>query len=232
MNSTKVGKYKIYFKNSEEFHVLKREIFGSHEYYAEFDTDTPYIIDAGAYLGLSVLYFKNLVPKAVILAIEPNPEILPVLEKNIFENMVDDVVIAPVALSDKEGKEKFYMDSSKDEWYSTAGMWEGAWSKRQESKHTYVETRRLKDFLVQKVDLLKMDIEGVEQKVIMDCGEDVKKIKAMMIEFHGVGDNSLIKLVHFLEDNGFIVEVSKNGYSIEPERVTGLAMIRATNRKN
>ena len=227
MDSTKIGKFRVYYDNREEFHRLRREVFGNHEYYAEFETDKPYIIDAGAHIGLSVLYFKSLAPGAEILAIEPNSKVLPLLQKNVFENQLEGVVIEPVALSDRAGREKFYLDASAWQWYSTAGMHKGAWNGRQESLELTVETRRLADFLVQRVDLLKMDIEGVEEKVLVDCGDEIRRVRELMVEFHGVGNNSLVRLVRFLEEEGFGVEVIKGTRRVDPAKATGLSMVRA-----
>jgi hypothetical protein len=74
MNTTNIGKYKIKYNNPKEFHILRSEIFG-HECYSLNikNKENPYIIDAGSYIGLSVIYFKNIYPNAEILAFEPNP---------------------------------------------------------------------------------------------------------------------------------------------------------------
>ncbi len=208
MDSTKIGKFRVYYDNREEFHRLRREVFGNHEYYAEFETDKPYIIDAGAHIGLSVLYFKSLAPGAEILAIEPNSKVLPLLQKNVFENQLEGVVIEPVALSDRAGREKFYLDASAWQWYSTAGMHKGAWNGRQESLELTVETRRLADFLVQRVDLLKMDIEGGEYDVFSACmPADFARIKYVIMEYHNYGGLHYKALETQLRENGFGVQI-------------------------
>ncbi len=108
MNSSRLNKYTIYHNNSEEYHNLKREVFTSDLYYFETENPQPVIIDAGAHIGLATLYFKQLYPGAQITALEPNPESFQLLEKNLFENMIDDVTTVQVALSDHSGEEHFF----------------------------------------------------------------------------------------------------------------------------
>jgi len=230
MDSARIKDYTIYFENSKEFHILKREIFGEHCYYTEFDKADPYIIDAGAHIGLASLYFKMLSPKARILAIEPNPEVIKILRKNLFENLVEGVEVEEVALGVSAGEESFYVDKSDDGWYSTGGFIEGAWNRSQYSRSFRVPTRPLVDYLDQEVDLLKMDIEGVEMKVLLAAGQKIRKVRRMLMEFHGVGENSLPRIVEFLEEQGFSVEVSKAGVKVRRdkiEKVTGLALVEA-----
>lgn len=230
MDSAKIKNYTVYFENSKEFHIIKREIFGEHDYYTEFEKDEPYIIDAGAHIGLATLYFKMLAPKAKVLAIEPNPEVVKLLRKNLFENLVENVEVEEVALAATAGEETFWVDKSDDGWFSTGGFIEGAWNRSQYSRNFRVPTKPLADFLDREVDLLKMDIEGVEMKVLLAAGPKIRKVKQLLLEFHGVGDNSLPRIVEFLEHNGFEVETRKAGVRVRPEKidkVTGLALVEA-----
>ena len=54
------------------FNFLKLELFEHQIYKFKCDTETPYIIDCGANIGLSIIYFKLLFPKAEIIAFEPD----------------------------------------------------------------------------------------------------------------------------------------------------------------
>ncbi|SHL96074.1 FkbM family methyltransferase [Chitinophaga sp. CF418] len=55
------------------------------------DTDAPYIIDCGANIGLSILYFKWLYPKAKVLAFEPDGDNLVILQKNVESYGMNDI---------------------------------------------------------------------------------------------------------------------------------------------
>jgi len=70
---------------------VKSEIFTSDLYYFETENSTPFIIDAGAHIGLVTLYFKKNYPDSEIIAIEPNPESFEILENNMYENQIDGI---------------------------------------------------------------------------------------------------------------------------------------------
>lgn len=229
MNSSRLNKYTLYHNNSEEYHLLKREIFTSDLYYFESENPNPVIIDAGAHIGLSTLYFKQLYPIAQITALEPNPESFELLEKNLFENMVDDVTTIQAALSDHTGKEQFFRDQTSEWWHSTAGFHNGSWLGTQESDEITVQTRMLNEFVTSPVDFLKMDIEGAEQKVLFASQEVLPLIKEMQIEFHSHKSQSLLKLVELLEKT-HKVELTKDGKQVVIKKATGLVQIRAISK--
>ena len=203
MPSAKLQSYQIYFNNSEEYHHLKTEIFTHDTYYFETDNPAPLIIDAGAHIGLSTLYFKKLYPAARIIAIEPLPQNLALLEKNIWENQLADVTVIPAALSNQVGDQTFYADETDFQWWSTASFKSGAWNGIQKSAALTVPTRPLADFLTEPIDFLKMDIEGAEQLVLEAAQPHLHLIKHMMIEFHPTAGQSLPELVELLEKTGF-----------------------------
>ena len=62
---------KVHFKNGSELLYSLKEIFIDEIYKMSFDTKTPYILDCGANIGLSILYLKELFPSATITAFEP-----------------------------------------------------------------------------------------------------------------------------------------------------------------
>jgi FkbM family methyltransferase len=70
-----------------------------HTYYFETDNPLPFIIDAGAQIGMSTLYFKKQYPGAEIVAIEPNTINFKLLEENIWENQLDNVTTIQAALT-------------------------------------------------------------------------------------------------------------------------------------
>jgi len=65
------------------FVLMYRDIFEQHSYRFRTNEQKPYIIDGGANVGLSVLYFKELYPRSQIVAFEPDDDIFSVLERNI-----------------------------------------------------------------------------------------------------------------------------------------------------
>ena len=230
MYSTRLGNFTVAFPNTSEFHGLKREIFSKHIYYLDEDLESPYIIDAGAHIGVSVLYFKSMWPDAKILAIEPNPHSLEYLEYNVEQNRLSNITIEKCALGTYHGRQELYVDTSEDEWNSTASFHPKSWTNTRAGEPIEVETQPLSKFLTQPVDILKMDIEGVEQKVLLAAGPKIRQVKHLFFEFHGRKDNSLPPILKFLSDNGFEYQVWKDGRSTDADKVIGLAIVEAHQR--
>ena len=88
-----------------------------------------------------------------------------------------------------------------------------------------MDTEPLAKFLQQPVDILKLDVEGAEAKVLFAAGAALRQVRHLFVEFHGRPGNSLPNLLTFLEEQGFTCEVWKDGRAIEPSRVVGLAII-------
>lgn len=229
MPYSRIKNYTIFYNNSEEYHLLKREIFASDLYYFETKNLQPLIIDAGAHIGMSTLYFKQLYPGSQIIAIEPNPNSFTLLEKNSFENQLDDVTTLQVALSDHVGKEQFHYDNSDQVWYSTASFHKGSWAGTQKSDSRTVQTQLLSTYVTQPVDFLKMDIEGAEQKVLYASRSILPMIQEIHIEFHTHPSQSLSKLVELLEKT-HTVELFKGTQTIPIKKASGLVQIRAVKK--
>ena len=168
---------------------------------------SPRIIDCGANVGVSVLYFKHLFPKAVISAYEPDPNIYKYLVKNMKANTVKDVELINKAV-----------------WINNEGIEFG--SEGADSGSLYFEgnkislpSQRLREVLAleQKVDLLKMDIEGTEVDVILDCNDLLKKVKYLFVEYHSWKKNeqSLQQMLDVLTKNGFRYYIHSIGHQSE-----------------
>jgi FkbM family methyltransferase len=229
MQSSKLPPFTIYYDNSEEYHHLKNEVFTQGSYYFETEVARPRIIDAGAHIGLSTFYFKKLYLGAQIIAIEPNPHSFTLLEKNIFENQLEDVETHQVALSAQPGATSFFYDMSDDKWESTASFLKGAWTGSQQSQEIQVHTQTLDTFITETIDFLKMDIEGAEQEVLFATKEKLQLVRHMIVEFHPIAGNSIEKLSQFLKDLHFELKFWKKGQEIQPKYTKGLFYIEAIN---
>ncbi len=189
------------------------------------------ILDAGAHIGLTTLYYAKIYQEPVITALEPNPVSYRLLEKNIWENQLSGITTEEVALSDRKGKELLFRDSSGEGWYSTAGFTEGAWNGEQESERVVVKTQSLKHYLKrQEWDIIKLDIEGAEGKVLLSAKNEIRKCNHYLIEFHPIGKPTMGKIVGMLEEKGYLVEVSVGGKVMPWNKARGLSLITATMR--
>ena len=90
-----------------------REIFLFSEYRISNIDKPAIILDCGANIGLSVLYFKKCFPTCKILAFEPNPDVYEILKKNIELNYLQGVEAYNVCLTDSISEVDFYLDKKK-----------------------------------------------------------------------------------------------------------------------
>jgi FkbM family methyltransferase len=163
------------FHNARSFYDIYQEIVVNKIYEFKALTNTPYIIDCGANMGLSSLFFANNYPDSTIVAFEPDEQIFEVLLKNVIAYKLQNITAIKKAVWDSETTLEFYADNG------LAGSVENVCRKQ---KPALVETVRLKNYLDRKVDLLKMDIEGAEYGVLMDCKDELKKVENIFIEYH------------------------------------------------
>lgn len=174
------------------FHGLEKvnyytvdEVFMSDFYKFNSENKKPVIIDCGANIGLSVLYFKHTHPEAVIYAFEPDTKNYNYLAENVKSYGWEKCVfIYKQLVSDTAGFEYF-------EELGNAGS-KIVSENAQNNNTTKIEKIRLKDFLTElncKIDFLKLDIEGSEFDVIPDLKELYPIIQKMYIEFHSDVNN-------------------------------------------
>ncbi len=196
------------YDQEEEFRDLKREILDGGIYWFEAEREDPVIIDAGAHIGLATVYFKWLYPGSSITAFEPNPELFRLLERNVANNQLSNVTLVPAALGKHDAETKFWIDATDWRWWSVGSTNPGAWNGEQKvQKEITVKSVKLYDFVqkMDRVDLLKMDIEGAESAVIRGLKEQLEKVEQMIFEFHPVSGANLAELKAFLEKRGYEV---------------------------
>lgn len=195
---SKISKYTINYFNEEEFHYLKREIFTNDCYYFYTNKEQPLIIDVGAYIGLSVLYFKKLYPNSKIVAFEPNPVAFDILKENLFINNITNVELHQSAILNKEGEKELYIDNTDLERYSVASFNQDAWNREVVSKKVRVKTEKLNKYLDKEIDMLKLDVEGSEQVILNDIKSQFSNIKNIIFEYHPTSNQKLDKIIEML----------------------------------
>lgn len=186
----------IAFNNGPELLHSLQEIFRDDIYKINFKTSSPYIIDCGANIGLSVLYLKFQYPAARIIAFEPDPINFEFLQKNVNAYGLTDVELR---------NEAIWKENSTLEFTSDGTLGSKLFASDKKNNTVKVKATRLKDLLQTKVDFLKIDIEGAEYEVLKDCGKDLANADYLFIEFHGFFNrmNELTEILQLVQDNGF-----------------------------
>ncbi len=231
MQKTKLGTFSVSFENQEEYHVIKNEIFTEDLYYFESEKSDPVILDIGANIGLATFYFKKHYPQAKITAVEPIYNNFKLLEQNIFENNLTNTYALQVAVTPRAGQITLHTDQANN-WHSTAGIIEGNWTKSQATVPKVVEGVTLSSLITEPIDLIKIDIEGAEQAVLMEALPKLNLVKQILCEFHPIAEQNITDLVKHLEKTGFKVELLKKGRAIPIKKATGMVLINAYQANN
>lgn len=124
------------------------------------------ILDIGACGGTySILAAKLMQDKGKVLAFEPDPDNCEWLEKNIRANNYNCVEIHRYALADKEAMATFYPAGGMGSLVSRSSR-----VAQSQKEAMMIRTRRLDDVLselnIQKVDVIKIDVEGSDILVL------------------------------------------------------------------
>ncbi|WP_165836348.1 FkbM family methyltransferase [Taibaiella soli] len=185
---------KVAFINGPELLHALTEIYVEEVYLQKLPAK-PVIVDCGANIGISVLYLKRLFPDAQITAFEPDATNCALLRENVANFNLKDVTIRQEAIWNKN--EMLYFENK--------GSQASKISESAASNTSEIRAVRLKEVLQQPVDFLKVDIEGVEYKVIMDVAETIRNVSNLFIEYHGNFNQAheLAEMLGLLSDNGF-----------------------------
>jgi FkbM family methyltransferase len=190
--------YQFYYSHGESFLHSMEEIFNEQVYKFNSDTDEPYIIDCGANIGLSIYYFKKIFPQSKILAFEPDDKIFQLLKKNIDQINTDGSIILKNEAVWKEDTELSFFSEG-----ALAGSSVIDFGKK--NNVIKVKAIDLKKHLFQSVDFLKIDIEGAENELIFDIAPQLRNVKNLFLEYHGLVNQpqNLGDILNLLKECGF-----------------------------
>jgi FkbM family methyltransferase len=190
----------VTFNYYQPYEVIKtyKEIFVEGIYHFKTQNTSPVIIDAGANIGLSTLYFSKQYPNATIYAFEPDEKVEAVLQKNIHDNDCTNVIIHQEAVWRENTTLSFDKRGSEGSHISDQG-------------NSSVLAIDFATFLSQfeQVDFLKMDIEGAEWDVVNHITSQLPKIHNFFLEYHGKNSDThkLSALLQIVEKAGFKVYI-------------------------
>jgi FkbM family methyltransferase len=172
-----------------------RDIVERNEYNFYSENVSPYIIDCGSNIGLSIIQHKKNHPLAKVVGFEADPEIFGLLKKNINSFDIHDVSIEQAAIWIHDGELEFYQNGG------SVGNITG----NESSKSVKVKSIDLREFLNVQVDLLKIDIEGGETILLNHVKDLLHNVRNIFVEFHSpVGElQTLDSILAILSSAGF-----------------------------
>jgi FkbM family methyltransferase len=212
--------YKVTHRNDCELEVIYDDIFRKNVYFFEANTSEPFIIDCGGHIGLAVLYFKSLCPQARILSFEPNPETFALLQKNIAQNNLRGVEAINMALTcdDKRDAILYIGENFLQTWDSTDTIEPNLWVNMHEYHGIPVPSTRLSSYINERVDFLKLDIEGAEVAVLDELNGKLSAVGALTLEYHqnpaNLAQGKLPKIIEKLSRSGFRYQIFYEAESV------------------
>ncbi len=197
--------HQLQYIDSASLLFIYDEIFRKEIYKFKCDHSNPLIIDAGANIGLAIIYFKQLFRNSNIIAFEPDENVFQVLQKNMDSFGFKDVSLIKKGLWSEETELTFNAEGADAGRILTSQI---------DAQVTKIQTIKLSNYLKNnKVDLLKIDIEGAEFEVLKEAEVYLKNVQNMFVEYHSfVGkEQYLAELLQILKGAGFKVNINTPG---------------------
>ncbi|MBC7629032.1 FkbM family methyltransferase [Ferruginibacter sp.] len=162
--------------NSYSFVHSVEGIFLEELYKFDSDLLSPHIIDCGANIGLSAIYFKKLYPNSKLIAFEPDKKVFEACQYNLNQFGFSDVKLINAGVWNYDGSLNFLPDNS---------LGGRIVEDDQSGKNYYsIKVVDFKKYLNVEVDFLKIDIEGAELDVLKNCRNELKFVKRIFVEYH------------------------------------------------
>jgi len=168
---------RFHFEDAKVFQYAYAQIFERRAYDFPCIAGNPRIVDCGANIGLPARFWAEKFPAPRITAFEPDPGVFQILQKNAAEISNAQVDLHQAAVWVRSGKTTFRSTGLETGHLADVPSPLGG-------KEVEVQTLRLRDFLQEPVDFLKIDIEGAETEVLLDCEDRLGVVKAMYVEYH------------------------------------------------
>ena len=174
-----IGRLRLHLRPNNGADAFTHSEVFEHQYYRlplRFAPAT--ILDLGANIGLSAIYFARLYPESRIACVEPVPENLKLLIRNLRENVVEADVIA-AAIDAKDGVVAMEYGAA-DYGHKIAAA---ATSVSLEVPSVSVPSimRRLG---WDRIGLVKIDIEGHESVLLSQACQWLADVDALCVEYH------------------------------------------------
>jgi FkbM family methyltransferase len=158
------------------------EVLVRRLYNCEFHSAPALIVDAGANIGLTSVFFANKYPDARIVAIEPEASNFRMLQKNTAP--YPNIKTMKAALWNENCELELF---DPEEGHSAFQMRRGS-SSGGMAPSNRVQARTVDEIMselgISSIDLLKVDIEGAEKEVFTDPRRWIDRVGTIAIELH------------------------------------------------
>ncbi len=171
--------YPIQIRNHTSDIYVFQSIMLHHEYFVAPEFNVKNIIDCGANIGITSVYFKKLFPSAKIIAVEPEQNNFAVLAQNLGD--YKDVSLLQKGIWNKKVNLKISNLSSAEHWSFTV--------EETTEEFGVIKAIAISDIMddanIEVIDILKIDIEGSELEVFTENYEYwLPRTRILIVETH------------------------------------------------
>jgi FkbM family methyltransferase len=217
------------------FHVLKNCVISNiiksnviwephlHIVFEKYINKNSIVIECGCHIGTHTVKLASLCDK--IYGFEPMPETYEILTKNMLINNIDNAILYKLGVSNKPGVTKYSWISENNP--GASGLENNPMGKptyiNATSKNIDVNLTTIDLLSLNKLDFIKIDVEGYERLVIEGAMNTIKRCKPIIVmeiwkdHFGGVDINYTKELFKNLIDIGYtIVQISGPDFLFTP----------------
>lgn len=196
--SEKIHGRKIFFHSYKFIVILYREIFYRGQY-ASVQKNPRHILDIGANIGMTSLFYHWKYPQAKITAVEASPQTLKYLTKNLS---FPQATVVHTAVHPKRGFVDFFIETEQKD----SGM-NSLFVNRSHGQKVKVPSAPISDFITPQTDIVKIDIEGAEMLLVDDIVKKPVFTELFMEVHHNIAQDKLGQLFENLENKGFVYHI-------------------------
>lgn len=188
-------------RNTTDIQVFN-QVFYRNEYDIDFKGEPAVIVDCGANIGMTSVYFANKFPSARIIAIEPEQANFQMLLKNT-ENYKN-IHCLNCGLWNKSTNLEV-IDRGEGSW---AFIVKEVEQETTNSIKAVSVDKIMQMFGIEKIDVLKIDIEGSEKEVFEEGAEKwLPNVTTMVLELHDrVKKGCTTALINALKTRDYFIE--------------------------
>jgi FkbM family methyltransferase len=183
--STTVGATRLELRAGTSDTNVYDQVFTRQEYAFPCHREVLTIIDGGANIGLSSLFFADRFRRARILAVEPEVSNVAVLRRNTRH--LDRIVPVHAAIGPVDGLVDV-IDDGHGHWaFRTWSDPAGRRGRIVASVGAVNIPTLMRTYGIEFVDILKLDIEGAEKEVFENCADWIDRVGMVVVELHDRG---------------------------------------------
>lgn len=198
----RIGRWKLWLNSENEIDSIGtfQEMFEdkAHQQLRNFPSNgDKIIVDLGANEGYYTLAVKQKSPNAKIISVEANPIAFKLLQKNIKENKLKNVFTLNRVVTNREGQVNFEIVKGVTAIGGLKVQGKRSWLPKNYIKKVKLKSTTLesicKKLNINKIDLLKLDVEGSEYVILSSSRNILKNTRKVVVEVHSSELRSKVK---------------------------------------